>query len=340
MGQVGVGIVGATGAVGQELLSVLEQRSFPVGDLRLLASPASAGKELSALGRKHVVAAAGPDSFGGLDVVFFSAGAARSRSLAPAAVGAGAVVVDNSSAFRMDPDVPLVVPEANGSVLLPEHRLLANPNCCVAILTVALAPLVRLCRLSRIVLATYQSASGGGAALMQDLLEQTRAAVEGRPVVPQVSPHPYAFNVFSHNTEVGPDGSNEEERKVVEEVRKVMSMPELAVSVTCVRVPVLRAHSIAATIEFERTAPTVEEARLALASAPGVRLVDDASANHFPMPSEASGADEVLVGRIRRDPSHPSALSLFVCGDQLRKGAALNAVQIAELCLELRAAVV
>jgi aspartate-semialdehyde dehydrogenase len=315
----------------------LEQRAFPVGAIRLFASPASVGRELGFRGVACPVEAAEPGLFEGLDFVFFSAGATRSRELVPSALAAGALVVDNSSAFRMDPGVPLVVPEANGGFLRPDHRLVANPNCCVAILAAALAPLAQAGTVRRLVLATYQSASGGGAALMDDLLGQTRAAVEGRPVEPRVSPHPYAFNVFSHNTAVGPDGSNEEERKVAEELRKVMGMPDLGVSVTCVRVPVLRAHSIAANVEFEGPAPSVEEARAALAQAPGIRLVDDAASNHYPMPSEASGADEVLVGRVRHDPSHPSAVSLFVCGDQLRKGAALNAVQIAERCLALRA---
>lgn len=323
-------VLGSTGAVGSELLSIFAQRNFPVGELRLLASERSAGSRLEVGGRTFQVMQATEEAFQGVEIAFFSAGAERSRRFAPVATAAGAVVIDNSSAFRMNQDVPLVVPEINSHSMGNDDRLIANPNCTAAIAAMAIAPLARLGRLSRVVLATYQSASGGGAALMDDLREQTRRSLADQPLAPAVSPHPYAFNLFSHNTPVGEDGYNEEESKVMGELRKILERPDLRVGVTCVRVPVLRAHSIAATLEFDGPAPGIEEARAALASFPGVRLVDDRKRNVFPMPSDASGIDEVLVGRLRRDLSHPSAICLFVCGDQLRKGAALNAVQIAE----------
>ncbi len=324
-----VAIVGATGAVGTELLRVLEQRRFPVGRLLPLASERSVGTTVTFRGEPVEVQLAEPTAFGGVDVAFFSAGATRSRELAPHARAAGAVVVDNSSAYRMDPQVPLVVPEVNPADLARHDGLIANPNCVAAILTVAVAPLRHLAPIRRLVVSTYQSASGAGARAMQDLQDQTRAALAGEPVVPKVLKHPFAFNLFSHDSPIEANGYNGEENKVVAETRKILGRPELPISVTCVRVPVLRAHSMSINVEFERPV-TVEAARQALAEAAGVRLVDDPVANHFPMPSEASGADDVLVGRVRQDPSLATALNLFVSGDQLLKGAALNAVQIAE----------
>ncbi|MCC6403206.1 MAG: aspartate-semialdehyde dehydrogenase [Fimbriimonadaceae bacterium] len=338
MAQLGkVAIVGATGAVGRELCEIIAQRN-PTARLSLLASQASHGQEIEVHGRSHTVREVTAESLAKHDVVFFCAGAPRSRQWAPICVEDGALVVDNSSAFRMDPEVPLVVPEVNPWALKPDTRLVANPNCVAAILTVALAPLAKLGHVRRLVLSTYQSASGGGAALMNDLLKETSAYLAETHYEAQIAPHTYAFNLFSHNTPIGEDGANEEEQKVAEETRKIMARPDLGVNVTCIRVPVLRAHSISATVEFEGTAPSVETAREALLSAEGVKVVDFRSANRFPMPSEASGADEVLVGRLRHDPSSPNALCLFACGDQLRKGAALNAVQIAERCLEMRSA--
>jgi aspartate-semialdehyde dehydrogenase len=328
-----VAVVGATGAVGRELLLLLEERNFPIGQLLPLASARSAGKTVRFRGQDVRVGDASQESFAGVQLALFSAGAARSRELAPRAVEAGALVVDNSSAFRMEEDVPLVVPEINWDAVRPEHRILAVPNCTAIVLLMAVHPLTKLGSVRRIVLSTYQSASGGGAALMQDLEEQTRDVLEGRPASPKVSPHPYAFNLFSHNTPVNEHGFNEEEWKVMQESRKILGMPDLRLNVTCVRVPVLRAHSEAITVEFEGEAPSVEDARRALAEAAGVKVVDDPASNHFPMPAEATGRDEVLVGRLRKDLSHPSALCLFACGDQLRKGAALNAIQIAERAL-------
>jgi aspartate-semialdehyde dehydrogenase len=325
-----VAIVGATGAVGQELLRVLEQRRFPVEELRPLASARSAGSAVLFGGREHRVEEATAEAFHGIDVAFFSAGATRSRALAPAARAAGAVVVDNSSAFRMDADVPLIVPEINGAALPRGATLVANPNCVAAILTMAVAPLRALAALERVVVSTYQSASGAGARAMEDLRVQTRAALDGDAVVPRVLKHPYAFNLFSHDSAVEADGYNGEENKVVAETRKILEAPDLPLTVTCVRVPVLRAHTMTINVELSR-AVTPDEAREAMGSFPGVRVVDDPAANHFPMPNEASGGDDVLVGRVRTDPSRARTLDLMACGDQLLKGAALNAVQIAEL---------
>jgi len=329
-----VAIVGATGAVGREFLKLIEERSFPVESLKLIASNRSAGQELECLGRSHRVEESGASSFDSVDIAFFSAGAARSRELAPHALKAGAIVVDNSSAFRMEPDVPLVIPEINPHAITDSSRLIANPNCTAIVLLMTIAPL-RVCgRIRRIIVSTYQSASGGGAAMMQELESQTRAVLAGEGPVPRVVPHVYAFNLFSHNTPINEHGYNEEEWKVMQEARKILELPELPINVTCIRVPVMRAHSESITVEFEGDAPDLATVRAALSNAPGVRVVDDPRANHFPMPIEAAGQDDVLVGRIRRDLSHPSAICLFASGDQLRKGAALNAIQIAELMVQ------
>ncbi len=328
-----VAVVGATGAVGNEFLRLFQERGFPVGELRLLASARSVGKKASFGGREYCIEEATQDAFEGVDVAFFSAGASRSRALAPAALNAGALVVDNSSAFRMDPHVPLVVPEINLDSVGPADRLIAVPNCSAIILLMAVNPLRRIGKIERLIVSTYQSASGGGAAAMRELEEQTREVLAGNAPSPKVLPHPYAFNLFSHNTPVDASGYNEEERKVIAESRKILGMPALKINVTCVRVPVLRAHSESVTVEFEGRAPSEEEVREVLATAPGVRVVDDRERNHFPMPLEAGGQGDVLVGRIRPDLSNPNAICMFIAGDQLLKGAALNAVQIAEAVL-------
>ncbi|WP_102226274.1 aspartate-semialdehyde dehydrogenase [Acidimangrovimonas sediminis] len=333
-----VAIVGATGAVGIELIRCLEARAFPLASLRLLASARSAGRRLPFAGSELIVEELTDDSFEGVDIALFSAGATISRHYAPLAAEAGAVVIDNSSAFRMAPEVPLIVPEVNGALLAGHGGLggsggmIANPNCVAAILTVALAPLNRVQPIRRIQAATYQAASGGGAAMMEELREGTRAALAGKDHAPQVLPQPYAFNLFSHNAEVDArSGYNGEELKVIAETRRILGLPALPIGITCIRVPVLRAHGIAVTLTFDSPFGA-SEARRILEAAAGVRVVDDRAANHFPMPSEASGQDDVLVGRIRTDLGDPSgcSLSLFLVGDQLLKGAALNAVQIAE----------
>ncbi|MBV8143500.1 MAG: aspartate-semialdehyde dehydrogenase [Gammaproteobacteria bacterium] len=328
-----VAVVGATGAVGVELLRCLEQRKFPLAELRLFASARSAGKSLTFRGERLALRELREDSFEGVTLALFSAGAATSRRFAPLAVQAGATVIDNSSAFRMDPAVPLVVPEINPESLRGHRGIIANPNCCAIISITPLWPVHRRNRIVRLQLATYQAASGAGAAAMEELRESTRAYLEGRAHAPRVLPHPYAFNLFSHNTRIDPlTGYNDEETKVIHETRKIFGDSAIRVSATCVRVPVLRAHSVAVNFECERPiAP--QEVRDLLRAAPGVELVDDAERNYFPMPMDASGRDAILVGRIRSDLSDPSgrSISLFVAGDQLLKGAALNAVQIAEV---------
>jgi aspartate-semialdehyde dehydrogenase len=331
-----IAIVGATGAVGVEILRVLERRNFPVASLKLLASKRSVGKTLEFRGKPYEVEELSADAFKGIDIAFFSAGAARSREFVPAAKAAGAIAIDNSSAFRMDPDVPLVVPEVNARDLRRHNGLIANPNCTAAILATAVWPIHQAVGVRRIIVSTYQSASGAGAAAMRELEDQTHEYAEGKEITKSVFPHQIAFNVFSHNTKVAENGYNEEENKVVEETRKMFHAPDLAIQPTCIRVPVLRAHAEAITLELE--APmSPEEARALLSRAPGLKIVDDPQANHFPMPLEASGDLDVHVGRIRRDLSNPNGLVLFVAGDQLLKGAAWNAVQIAEELASLSA---
>lgn len=327
-----VAIVGATGAVGRELIGCLEQRDFPLSELRLLASARSAGKRLSFRGGELTVEELTEDSFEGVHIALFSAGGETSRQFAPIAARAGAVVIDNSSAFRMDDDVPLVVPEINSATMAQHRGIIANPNCVAIVACMPLWPIHRANRIRRVVLSSYQSASGAGAAAMEELLQSTRAYLDNTPFVPRVLPHPYAFNLFSHNAAIDPEtGYNGEEMKVIAEMRKILADSELRVGATCVRVPVLRAHSISLTVECENPI-SPEDVRALLADAPGMRIVDDVAHNHFPMPQEASGQDDVLVGRIRRDLSDPTgrSVALFVSGDQLLKGAALNAVQIAE----------
>ena len=327
-----VAVVGATGAVGIELIRCLEQRRFSLGELRLFASARSAGRRLKFRGQELAVRELSEDSFGGVDIALFSAGGAISKRFAPLAVQAGATVIDNSSAFRMDPLVPLVVPEINAQALRAHRGIIANPNCCAIISITPLWPVHCANRITRLMLATYQAASGAGAAAMEELRESTRAYLEGRAYRNTVLPHPYAFNLFSHNTRIDPaSGYNEEETKVINETKKIFADEQIRVTATCVRVPVLRAHSVAINFECERPL-TPSAVRELLCSAPGVKLVDDAERNYFPMPQDASGQDAILVGRIRQDVSDPSgrSISLLVAGDQLLKGAALNAVQIAE----------
>jgi aspartate-semialdehyde dehydrogenase len=327
-------LAGATGAVGAEFLKVLERRQFPIADIHLLASERSTGKPLSFAGTPLTVQTLQEDSFEQCDIAFFSAGASRSRQFAPYAVRAGAVVIDNSSAFRMEPDVPLIVPEINAHEIRRHHGIIANPNCSTIILLMAIAPLRKLATIERMIISTYQSVSGAGAQAMQELLEQTRTVLAGEPPKPEIFPHPCAFNLFSHNTPINEHGYNEEEWKVVQETRKILGEPDLPVAVTCVRVPVLRAHSESIYVELYPR-PSLEQIYDAYEDFPGVALVEDRTRNYFPMPLDASGKDDVLVGRIRPDLFHPNGLALFASGDQLLKGAALNAVQIAEQ-LEVR----
>lgn len=325
-----VAIVGATGAVGQELISLLQERAFPLTTLRLFASRRSAGKIVEFAGRQLEIEALPEDGDLQSDIVFSSAGGSVSKEHAWNWAKHGATVVDNTSAWRMDDRVPLVVPEINGEAARHSRGVIANPNCSTIVGLMALAPLHRAFGLTRATIATYQAVSGAGNAGIEELERQTRDMLEGREAEPRKFAHPVAFNLFSHDSEIGDDGYNVEERKLLQESRKILSAPELAISATCIRVPVFRAHSEAIHAEFESPV-SEEQAREVLRDAPGVRLVDEREANRFPMPSDASGKDDVLVGRIREDASKPGAIALFVAGDQIRKGAALNAVQIGEL---------
>ncbi len=330
-----VAIVGATGAVGVELLHCLEQRKFPLKELKLFASARSAGKTMAFRGQSLSVQELTESSFAGVDIGLFSAGSGTTKRFAQAAVKAGAVIVDNSSAFRMDPEVPLVVPEINGDAIFEHRGIIANPNCSAIISITPLWPIHRRNRIKRLIISTYQAASGAGAAAMEELRESTRAYLDGKPYEPKVLPHPYAFNAFSHNTKIDPaTGHNEEETKVINETRKIFGDSEIAIGITCVRIPVLRAHCVSVTFECEKPI-SPDEVREIIATAPGCRLVDDQERNYFPMPVDASGKDEILVGRIRRDLSDSTgrSISIFSAGDQLLKGAALNAVQIAERLL-------
>jgi len=325
-----VAIAGATGAVGLCFIELLEKRNFPVKKLRLLASKRSAGKKLKFKGEEIPVEEMTKDSFKGVDIALFSAGGSLSKEFRKAVVDSGAVMIDNSSAFRMEEGTPLVIPEINPEEIKQHKGVIANPNCSTIILLVPVYPLHRVNPLKRLVVSTYQAASGAGAFAMQELEEQTKDFLAGRPVKKEAFPHQIAFNVFSHNSKIAEEGYNEEEIKMVKESRKILKADRLRISATCVRVPVLRAHSESINAEFSKPI-TPEEATKILKNAPGVRLVDDPEKNYFPMPLDASGKEEVLVGRVRKDPSVENGLNLFVAGDQLWKGAALNAIQIAEL---------
>lgn len=329
-----VAVIGATGNVGREILQILAERQFPVSEVAALASERSVGREVS-FGEDQVlkVQDLAKFDFTGWDIALSSPGAKISAVHSPRAAAAGCVVVDNTSHFRMDPDVPLVVPEVNPEAAFAHHGIIANPNCTTILLTLALAPLAARRAIRRVVVSTYQSASGAGARAMEELRNLSRTVLDGGEPVSAVLPHSLAFNLFLHNSPLQPNGYCEEELKMVNETRKIMGVPELRLSATCVRVPVLRAHSEAVNIEFHEPFP-VEEARALLAVAPGVELLENFEANRFPMPTDVTGRDPVAVGRIRQDLSEPNALELWLCGDQIRKGAALNAIQIAELLIQ------
>lgn len=330
-----VAIIGATGAVGTELIQLLEARDFPLKSLKLLASPRSAGTQIEFRGKAIAVEPVSAAAFAGVDIVLASAGGSVSKQWAQTIVDAGALMIDNSSAFRMQPSVPLVVPEVNPKAAADHRGIIANPNCTTILMSVALWPLHQIQPIRRIVVATYQSASGAGARAMEEVKQQAQAVLDGKTPPTESFPYPLAFNLFPHNTPLNEQGYCEEEMKMVNETRKIFGAPDLRVSATCIRVPVLRAHSEAINIEFEQPF-AVAEARAAIQQAGGVKLVEDWEANYFPMPIDASGQDDVLVGRIRQDISHPAGLELWLSGDQIRKGAALNAVQIAELVVAKR----
>ncbi len=325
-----VAVVGATGAVGVEMQKTLEKRNFPIKNLKLLASGRSAGKKMVCCGKEWTVEELTHNSFNDVDVALFSAGGDISKEYAASAVKAGAVVVDNSSCFRMDPTVPLVVPEVNPEDIKLHKGIIANPNCTTIIMLVAIKPLHDVSPVKRIIVSTYQSASGAGAKGMNELLDSTKAFLAGEEFTPKAFKWPYAFNCFSHNTDIGDNGYNSEEMKMVNETRKILHDAAIGVCPTCVRVPVLRSHSESIIIEQERKV-TIEEALAAWSKAPGLSIVNDPVNNHYPMPCETNEQYNVMAGRLRYDLSSDNALAFYVCGDQLLKGAALNAVQIAEL---------
>jgi len=327
-----VAVAGVTGAVGQEFLSIIEERNFPFRSLRVLASSRSAGKKITFKGKEYAVEQMTTDSFKGIDIALFSAGASRSREFAPAAVKAGAVVVDNSSAYRMDPEVPLVVPEINPQKIKEHKGIIANPNCSTIIGIVPIWPLHKINPVKRMIVSTYQAASGAGMSAMLELENQAREILAGKPPTRNIFPHQIAFNCFSHNSALGPNGYNEEETKMVKETRKIFDCAEIAITATCIRIPVMRAHCESINLEFTRPI-TPEQVREVLKTAPGVSVLDDREHNRFPMPIDATGKDDIFVGRIRQDESLPNnrGINIWVSGDQLRKGAALNAIQIAEL---------
>jgi len=326
-----VAVVGVRGAVGGEMIKILSERRFPADELRLFGSARSKGETVSfgtsTLAIRELEFRA--DEFQGIDLVLSSPGSSVSKRFVPQAVNAGAIVIDNTSAFRMDPSVPLVVPEINSEDIGWHRGVISNPNCSAIMMLMVVAPLHRECTVRRIVCATYQSTSGAGLRAMRELEAQSRDVLASKPIKKEVFPHQIAFNLFSHNSPVLTNGYNEEEIKMIQESRKILHEDGLSIVTTCVRVPVFRAHSEALVLEFEKNL-SPENARKILARAPGVKIVDDREKNYFPMPVESTGQDDVLVGRIREDLSRPNGLALFISCDQLRKGAALNAIQIAE----------
>lgn len=318
-----------------EMSAILEERCFPADRFSFLASARSSGRSIHFAGEDHTVRTLDETALNGVDIALFSAGSDVSRQIARSAAARGTIVIDNSSAFRMDPDVPLVIPEINPQALAGHSGIIANPNCSTIIMLMAVWPLHRTNPVQRVIVSTYQAASGAGAAAMDELREQASTILNGDTPKPVVFNHPCAFNVFSHDTPIGEDGYNQEERKMVDEARKILGHDGLRVAATCVRVPVLRAHTEAIHVVCERPVE-LEDLRGALRSAPGVEVLDDRAANHFPMPIEVAGRDAVYIGRIRHDSSHHDecGVAMLACGDQIRKGAALNAVQIAEHLLK------
>lgn len=325
-----VAIVGATGAVGIEMLHVLERRNFPASSIKLLASARSAGKTFKYRRQELAVRALGVNSFEDVDLAFFSAGSAISLEYAPIAAQSGAVVIDNSSAHRMQDEVPLVVPEINGHDIAAHRGIIANPNCTTAITLMALYPLHRKFRVKRMFASSYQAVSGAGGLAMEELRQQSKAAISGKPIEREVFPHQIAFNVIPQVDSFLDSGYTKEELKLQNEARRIMHLPGFKASVTCVRVPVFRAHSVAVSAEFQERV-TVVEAREAIQAFRGVELRDDPTDSVYPMPLDYAGEDLCAVGRLRIDSALENGLAFWVCGDQLLKGAALNAVQIAEL---------
>ena len=327
-----VAVVGATGAVGQTFLQILEERDFPVKNLRLLASERSKGKIVKCRGLEYPIEVLNENSFDGVDIAFFSAGGSISREYVKYAINSGAIVIDNSSAFRMEEDVPLIVPEVNGEEIFKHKGLIANPNCTTIIMLVALKPLYDYSRIRRVVVSSYQAASGAGARALDELLTQSKAFVEGEAIDVKYFAHQLLFNVIPHIDKFMENGYTREEMKMVNETRKIIGDDSIKVSATCVRVPVLSAHSEAVSVELEKDI-TVDQARELFKNAKGIQLSDEIDKNVYPMPLFVAGQDDCYVGRIRKDLALKNGISFFVVGDQLRKGAALNGLQIAELLI-------
>lgn len=327
-------IAGVTGAVGQEFLRILEERDFPFDSVKMLASKRSVGKKIQFKGKEYTVEELTYKSFSRIDIALFSAGADRSKEFAPSAVQAGAVVVDNSSAFRMDPEAPLVIPEINPQKIKEHKGIIANPNCSTIVGIVPVWPLHKANPVKRMVVSTYQAASGAGMQAMLELQRQVREVLDGKEPTCQAFKYQIAFNVFSHDSDIGPNGYNKEEMKMVHETRKIFDCPDIQITCTCIRVPVLRTHCESINLEFTHSI-TDDQVKDLLSTAPGVKVLDDRANNRFPMPIDATGKDDIYVGRIRQDESIPEnrGINIWVAGDQLRKGAALNAVQIAEKLL-------
>ena len=328
-----VAILGSSGAVGSELLKILEERKFPISELILLSSSRSAGKKIEWRNQELITQEAKEKSFLNVDLVFASAGGSVSKKWLSTIKNENAILIDNSSAFRLDKDVPLVVPEVNPNAALNHNGVIANPNCTTILLTLVLAPLNHISKIKRIIVSTYQSASGAGQLAMEELKSLSKMYLEGNPQKPQILPYSLAFNLFLHNSPMQANNYCEEEMKMINETRKILNNKELKLSATCVRVPVLRAHSESVNIEFSQSIDLFE-AISKLRVAQGVDVIEDYKNNRFPMPEDVKEKDNIAVGRIREDLSNPNALELWLCGDQIRKGAALNAIQIAEILLQ------
>ena len=329
---INIAILGATGAVGTEILRLLESRNFPLNNLKLLASHRSIGSKLMFRGEMLEVEEVNKSSFDNIDLVLASAGSSISKAWLETIRKAGALMIDNSSAFRLNPDVPLVIPEINPSSLIGHNQVIANPNCTTILMAMTIYPLHKIRPIRRIVVSTYQSVSGAGTKAMEEMKQQFKNILNNKEPETDILPYPLAFNLFLHNSNMTDIGYCEEEVKMINETQKIFNEPNLRITATCVRVPILRAHSESINLEFDEPF-SVEEAREILLKTPGVQLLEDWQKNYFPMPINASHNENVLVGRIRQDFSHPCCLELWICGDQILKGAALNAVQIAELLI-------
>jgi len=328
-----VAILGSSGAVGSELLKILEERQFPISELILLSSSRSAGKKIEWRNQELITQEVKEKSFLNVDLVFASAGGSVSKKWLSNIKDQNAILIDNSSAFRLDKDVPLVVPEVNPNAALNHDGIIANPNCTTILLTLILAPLNNISKIKRIIVSTYQSASGAGQLAMEELKFLSKRFLEGDPQKPQILPYSLAFNLFLHNSPMQENNYCEEEMKMINETRKILNNPELKLSATCVRVPILRAHSESVNIEFFESIDLFESIST-LRDAKGIDVIEDYKTNRFPMPEDVKEKDNIAVGRIRADLSNPNALELWLCGDQIRKGAALNAIQIAEILLQ------